>query len=177
MRGLGLPVLTLLLLAAPAAHADTLYWLNAKLPNGATYPDGGGDPMKYFVDETQANPGGLAVASVEQETRDAYQRWQDVDCAYIGFAFQGAITDPGQLGNHADSKNVMSSFVASRTDSRYTDDLGGGVAVGVALTYRLNGVIQGCDTEYNSADFAFSDGTPITGIRPAGPVSQASACT
>lgn len=149
-------------LLAGAARADTLYWLGAKLPNGATYDDGGGDPMKYWVDETQSSPGGLPVEHVEQEVRDAYQRWQDVSCAYIGFSFQGAITDPSQLGTHADSKNVMGSFVDSRTDPRYTDDLGGGVAVGVALTYKNNGVIQGCDTEYNHVDWQYSDDDPAS---------------
>lgn len=149
-------------LAPLAARADTLYWLGAKLPNGATYADGGGDPMKYWVDETQTAPGGLPVANVEQEIRDAYQRWQDVDCAYIGFQFQGAITDPSQLGTHADTKNVMGSFVDSNTDPRYADDLGNGVAVGVALTYKNNGVIQGCDTEFNHHDWQYSDDNPAT---------------
>jgi hypothetical protein len=151
-------LLLALLLGSPGlARADTLYWLGAKLPNGATFADGGGDPMKYFVDETQGSPGGLPVASVESEIRAAYQRWEDVDCAYIGFSFEGAITDPAQLGNHADTRNVMGSFVDARTDPRYTDDLGNGVAVGVALTYKLNGVIAGCDTEFNHFDYRFGD--------------------
>lgn len=157
----GAPLLAALLLLPAAARGDTLYWLGAKLPNGATYADGGGDPMKYFVDETQSTPGGLPVQSVESEVRAAYQRWQDVDCAYIGFAFQGAITDPAQRGTHADAQSVMASFVDTRTDPRYADDLGSGVAVGVALTYKVNGVIVGCDTEFNHADYTFGDdGSP-----------------
>ncbi|MBS2029641.1 MAG: matrixin family metalloprotease [Deltaproteobacteria bacterium] len=153
-----------LILAVPLrARADTLYWLGAKLPNGATYPDGGGDPMQYWVDETQGTPGGLPVATIEQQTIASYGLWQAVDCAYIGFSFQGAITDPSQLGQHDDRKNVMDGFVNSYTDPRYADDLGDGIAVGVALTYKQNGIILGCDTEFNAQDYTYSDGIPATG--------------
>jgi hypothetical protein len=144
--------LLLLLLLAPAiARADTLYWLGAKLANGP------GDPFEYYVDGTQSSPGGLPVANVQADYDLAYSRWADAGCDYITYKDDGLITDPARIGTHDDTKSVMATFIDSRTDSRYADELGNGVAVGVALTNRLNGVIVGCDTEYNHVDYTYSE--------------------
>lgn len=153
MRPLRLALPALLaatLLGAVEARAATLHWLGSKLPTGPSARWG------YFIDGTRPTPGGIPLATVVSETQASYQRWEDVNCAYISFASQGQVAAVGDLGRHDDTKSVMATFVEDRNDARYAEELGNGVAVGVALTYKVDGVIQGCDTTFNAASWRFS---------------------
>ncbi len=153
-----------LLTTAVSARAYTLEWLGAKLGNGASFPDGGGDRFVYLVDETQGMPGGLNVPNMQRDIETAFDQWSNVSCSYIGARFGGAITDGSQLGTHSDTKSVIASFISNTQDPRFDSELGAGIAVGVALTYTVNGIIEGCDVEYNAVDWSYADDGTATAI-------------
>lgn len=140
--------------AAPAA-AESLNWIEAKLPNT------GNDPWPYWVDNRPRGAGVPTVAEADAVIRASFQKWQDVSCAFIAFAYQGPAA-AGPASN--DKKNVMATFVenTSQDNGAYNNALGGGVALAVALPLMYNGVIYDCDVAFNAKDFPWSaTGLPV----------------
>ncbi|WP_309891463.1 MYXO-CTERM sorting domain-containing protein [Archangium sp.] len=121
-------------------------------------------PFRYYVDNRNATPAGIAVSEVQKAMDGAFQAWAGVACAHPAFSAAGVTSSVASLTNVNDTRdryNVTPIFVTDKNDPAYKEVLGSGSKpiASVPLVYARY-VFQ-CDIFVNATgDFAWSTFTP-----------------
>lgn len=137
-------------LAANAAAAQTFYeYLPFKnLSDSQTR-------FQYYVDDREAMPANVSVASVKAAADAAWSQW-NLSCAVpksqsMGFT-TGAVSQPS---NPYDAFNVTPVFVTTMSDPYYANAFGYDLSA-VTLPLQYAGVLQQCDIYLNGATRTWS---------------------
>jgi MYXO-CTERM domain-containing protein len=120
-------------------------------------------PFRYYVDDRQPTPAGIAIAEVRKAVDGAYQAWAGVACAHPAFAAAG-VTSSLSLTNVNDSRdryNVTPVFITDKNDPAYEKVLGSGSRPMDSVRLTFGGNLYQCDIFVDATgDYRWSTFTP-----------------
>lgn len=114
-------------------------------------------PLRFFVDGTKANPGGVQLSFAERAALSAWATWSDAGAApravYAGLTTNNANV---QLGSTVDVYNVTPTWIVTTADPLYGAVGLRPLVTAVTIPVHFRGVLQTCDVFVNGADHPLS---------------------
>ncbi|RKH73644.1 adhesin [Corallococcus aberystwythensis] len=120
------------------------------------------DPFPYYLDATNNSPGDNELSKVEDAVKKAFQAWQDVDCAWPAFTYQGrsTIKPIPNVNDRLDGFSVAAIFVTNRDSVEFREVLNGGDSVSAAVPLSHGGLVFQCDIFLDAATHKFTTLSP-----------------
>ncbi|MCY1034410.1 MYXO-CTERM sorting domain-containing protein [Corallococcus sp. BB11-1] len=120
------------------------------------------DPFPYYLDSTNAQPGGNSLSLVEDAVKKAFQVWQDADCAWPAFTYKGRSTTVPipNVADRLDGFSVSAIFINDSTSASYKDVLNEGDSVSETVVLSHAGYVYQCDIYLNDVDYNFTTLNP-----------------
>ncbi len=133
-------------LAAGAAHAQVYTYLDFKVVSTAQHP------LPYYVDSRLPRPAGLEVNGVRAAADRAWATWNAVSCAspkVVARGLTGGVVP--QPSDPYDTFSVTPVWLESQNDPDFSFIFGSGLEASISLPLTYAGVLETCDTYFNSA--------------------------